>query len=132
MTLPSHKPETVVVQGWFSQPDEVSSTSEEEFLDNELALWEWESESTVFDEEASLASEEEVLDDNNETVEMILPEQEEESTDSTYEMQPTALEIQGKLEATLPDAIKRSLGLPVTPAAKPTVIPLGQPRISYY
>ena len=62
---PSHKPETVAVQGWFHQPDEASST-EEELPDDEPTLLEWESKSTASDEEASLALEEEVLNDNYE------------------------------------------------------------------
>ena len=123
-TPPSHEPEAVVVQGWFSQPDETLSNMDEELLDDELTLWEWESDSTVSDEAASLAVEEEILDGNYETT---IPELEEESTDLPNELQTTALEAQQKLEAGLPNSVKKLLGLPISLAAEQIITPPAEP-----
>ena len=86
---PSHEPKTVVVQEWLTQPDEASSTSEEEFSDNEPPLWEWQS--TVPNDEAS-EIEEEYLSEDHKAEDATLSDSEEVSSESTYEMQPAAKE----------------------------------------
>ena len=86
---PSHEPKTVVVQEWLTQPDEASSTSEEEFSDDEPPLWEWQS--TVPNNEAS-EIEEEYLSEDHKAEDATLSDSEEVSSESTYEMQPAAKE----------------------------------------
>ena len=123
-TPPSHESkQAVVVQGWFPQSDENSTTSKEELFDYEPTLWEWQS--TMPDDEAS-GNEEGYLSESDKTWGTALPESEEDSMDSnsTYKIHPTAQEARRKLEATLPNVIRRSLGLSDLPETKPTIIPL--------
>ena len=137
---PSHKPKIVAVQEWLSQPDETSSASERKFSNDngdEPTLWEQATKSTAPNEEASLASDEEIpwydrissspgpeeefpdYDYDGTT----FSEEEEESADLPYEMQPATLEAKQKLEAALPDLLKRMLGLPISPVAEPVITP---------
>ena len=77
------------------------------------------------DDEAS-ENEDGYLSESDKTQGTVLPKSEEDCTDSnsTCKMHPTAQEAQRKLEAALPNIIRRSLGLSDLPETKPTIVPL--------
>ena len=137
LTPPSHEPERVVIQGWFAPNNKTLSISKEEEnlsdKDNE----------TIWMDEASEEEEEDFSQEDNKTIRTheaseegdetktigtVLPEQEEESMDLPDKLQIAALEAQLKLEAKLPDSVKKLLGLLIVPVVKPTMDPSAEPK----
>ena len=93
----SYKPE-VTVQGWMTQPNEVSYALEEELSDYE-----------------SIISKNESSD--NETVEASLSKHKESTnSNSTYIMSPSAQETKRKMEAAIPNPLRWLLGWPEIPS----------------
>ena len=89
-TPPSYEPE-VTVQGWVTQPNEISHTSEEELSD---------SGSITTDNEAS--------------------DEKSINSNSTYVINPAAQETKRRMEATLPNSLRWLLGWPEVPSTPTT------------
>ena len=107
-----------------SLPNETSSFLEEKYSDHdepsddEPTSWDWDAESYASEEELSNC--ETINNEASEEEEEYSSEDETVNSNSTYTISPATQEAKQRMEDTLPDTIRRSLGLPDIPETKPT------------